>query len=236
MSITSSPVPASAAMAHGAWPTTVPGPGPRPLARVPRPLQRCLEETHPGQLRRHPQGRLAARMSRPFPARGQRRPHSALPDPPHLARRSGRLTILMHDDHHGAFRYRDQNSGKARKLIFPAQEFIRRFLQHVLPAGPPIAPDTLRAAYSFSRGLSLGSRARTGWRFDPPWDLPCLRGRVHERFSAGMTSASFNTSWLFGKRSVSSALPACFRATGYPAPARPVIAGKSYSESYTLLP
>ncbi|MCA9808519.1 MAG: transposase, partial [Cyanobacteria bacterium HKST-UBA06] len=33
------------------------------------------------------------------------------------------------------FRYKDANSGKAKRCTLPAEEFIRRFLQHVLPKG-----------------------------------------------------------------------------------------------------
>ena len=33
------------------------------------------------------------------------------------------------------FRYKDSNTGKTRYRTLPAEEFIRRFLQHVLPKG-----------------------------------------------------------------------------------------------------
>ena len=33
------------------------------------------------------------------------------------------------------FRYKDPNGGKAKRCTLPAEEFIRRFLQHVLPKG-----------------------------------------------------------------------------------------------------
>ena len=50
--------------------------------------------------------------------------------------------ILAHDDPSTGsgqaavtFRYRDSETGKGRKMTLPVQEFIRRFLQHVLPKG-----------------------------------------------------------------------------------------------------
>lgn len=43
--------------------------------------------------------------------------------------------ILAHDEKTITFRYRDSETGKGRKMSLPVQEFIRRFLQHVLPSG-----------------------------------------------------------------------------------------------------
>jgi len=43
--------------------------------------------------------------------------------------------ILKLVDGQVTFRYRDSNSGKSRLSTLSAQEFIRRFLQHVLPRG-----------------------------------------------------------------------------------------------------
>jgi hypothetical protein len=43
--------------------------------------------------------------------------------------------ILHHDEHTVTFRYRDSETGKSRKMTLPAEEFLRRFLQHVLPTG-----------------------------------------------------------------------------------------------------
>ncbi|MCP4542711.1 MAG: IS91 family transposase [Chloroflexi bacterium] len=43
--------------------------------------------------------------------------------------------ILDMDDGRVTFRYRDTKTGKIRTSALPAQEFIRRFLQHVLPKG-----------------------------------------------------------------------------------------------------
>ena len=43
--------------------------------------------------------------------------------------------ILAHDEKTVTFRYRDSETGKGRKMTLPVQEFIRRFLQHVLPSG-----------------------------------------------------------------------------------------------------
>lgn len=45
--------------------------------------------------------------------------------------------ILHHDAQTVTFRYRDSETGKCRKMTLAAQEFIRRFLQHVLPGGFP---------------------------------------------------------------------------------------------------
>jgi len=41
--------------------------------------------------------------------------------------------LLWQDDHRVAFSYRDSRSGEQRECVLPAQEFLRRFLQHVLP-------------------------------------------------------------------------------------------------------
>ncbi len=43
--------------------------------------------------------------------------------------------ILAHDAQTVTFRYRDSATHKTRKLTLPVLEFIRRFLQHVLPSG-----------------------------------------------------------------------------------------------------
>jgi len=43
--------------------------------------------------------------------------------------------ILKVEDDRVTFRYKDSNTGKTRSCTLPAQEFIRRFLQHVLPKG-----------------------------------------------------------------------------------------------------
>ena len=43
--------------------------------------------------------------------------------------------ILAHDEYRVTFRYRDSETGKSRKMTLPVMEFIRRFLQHVLPSG-----------------------------------------------------------------------------------------------------
>jgi hypothetical protein len=43
--------------------------------------------------------------------------------------------ILRHDDATVVFRYRDTDTGKPRTARLMPQEFIRRFLQHVLPTG-----------------------------------------------------------------------------------------------------
>jgi hypothetical protein len=43
--------------------------------------------------------------------------------------------ILRHDHESVTFRYRDTDSGHSRKMTLPAFEFLRRFLQHVLPKG-----------------------------------------------------------------------------------------------------
>ena len=43
--------------------------------------------------------------------------------------------ILAHDEHRVTFRYRDSETGKSRTMTLPVMEFIRRFLQHVLPSG-----------------------------------------------------------------------------------------------------
>lgn len=43
--------------------------------------------------------------------------------------------ILAHDAQTVAFRYRDSATHKTRKMVLPVVEFIRRFLQHVLPSG-----------------------------------------------------------------------------------------------------
>jgi hypothetical protein len=43
--------------------------------------------------------------------------------------------ILQVDDHHVRFRYHQPHSHRARTLTLPIMEFMRRFLQHVLPRG-----------------------------------------------------------------------------------------------------
>jgi hypothetical protein len=43
--------------------------------------------------------------------------------------------IVAVDDHSVTFRYRKVHSNRARTMCLPIMEFIRRFLQHVLPAG-----------------------------------------------------------------------------------------------------
>jgi len=43
--------------------------------------------------------------------------------------------ILAYDERRVTFRYRDSDTGKSHKMILPVMEFIRRFLQHVLPSG-----------------------------------------------------------------------------------------------------
>lgn len=43
--------------------------------------------------------------------------------------------ILYHDENSVTFRYRDSETGKGRRMTLAPEEFIRRFLQHVLPAG-----------------------------------------------------------------------------------------------------
>ena len=43
--------------------------------------------------------------------------------------------ILRHNDREVVFRFRDRETGKPRTARLDPQEFIRRFLQHVLPAG-----------------------------------------------------------------------------------------------------
>ncbi len=43
--------------------------------------------------------------------------------------------ILAHDAQTVAFHYRDSATHKTRKMALPVMEFIRRFLQHVLPSG-----------------------------------------------------------------------------------------------------
>ena len=43
--------------------------------------------------------------------------------------------ITAHDGDTISFRYRDTQTKKVRRMTLPAMEFIRRFLQHVLPSG-----------------------------------------------------------------------------------------------------
>jgi hypothetical protein len=43
--------------------------------------------------------------------------------------------ILAHDERSVTFRYRDSDTGKSHPMTLPVMEFIRRFLQHVLPSG-----------------------------------------------------------------------------------------------------
>ena len=43
--------------------------------------------------------------------------------------------ILAQDERSVTFRYRDSDTGKSHQMILPVMEFIRRFLQHVLPSG-----------------------------------------------------------------------------------------------------
>lgn len=43
--------------------------------------------------------------------------------------------ILAADAQTVTFRYRDSDTGKTKKMTLPVMEFIRRFLQHVLPSG-----------------------------------------------------------------------------------------------------
>ncbi|MCX6997823.1 MAG: transposase [Kiritimatiellaeota bacterium] len=82
--------------------------------------------------------------------------------------------ILHHDDRQVVFRYRDGDTGQPRTARFEPLEFIRRFLQHVLPAGfrkvrhyglhhssKRKALRLLQAQLAFVRGLPL-----------PPADKP----------------------------------------------------------------
>ena len=43
--------------------------------------------------------------------------------------------IVQVDDHHVRFRYQQPHSHRARVMTLPIMEFMRRFLQHVLPRG-----------------------------------------------------------------------------------------------------
>lgn len=43
--------------------------------------------------------------------------------------------ILSVDEHHVRFRYQKPHSSRARTMTLPVMEFMRRFLQHVLPRG-----------------------------------------------------------------------------------------------------
>jgi len=43
--------------------------------------------------------------------------------------------IISYDNHIVTFRYKDSDTGKWREMSLDAMEFIRRFLQHVLPTG-----------------------------------------------------------------------------------------------------
>lgn len=89
--------------------------------------------------------------------------------------------ILAHDEHTVTFRYRDSETGKSRKMTLPVMEFIRRFLQHVLPSGlvkvrhyglhHPRQRATLklvRAALCLRRNLPLPVSP------PPPEPKPCL--------------------------------------------------------------
>ena len=44
-------------------------------------------------------------------------------------------TIVSHEDGKVTFHYRDTRTSRLRKMTLEALEFIRRFLQHVLPTG-----------------------------------------------------------------------------------------------------
>lgn len=44
-------------------------------------------------------------------------------------------SLLSCDKHSVAFRYRDSRDGKRKLMSLPGQEFLRRYLQHVLPRG-----------------------------------------------------------------------------------------------------
>jgi hypothetical protein len=63
------------------------------------------------------------------------------------------------DGDHVTFRYRDNRSGVLQRCRLPAQEFIRRFLQHVLPRGLAkvrsygLYSPTCRAALDHARSL-----------------------------------------------------------------------------------
>jgi hypothetical protein len=76
--------------------------------------------------------------------------------------------ILHHDERQVLFRYRDGQTGQPRTARLDPQEFIRRFLQHVLPAGfrkvrhyglhhssKRQALRLLQAHLAFTRGLPL---------------------------------------------------------------------------------
>jgi hypothetical protein len=43
--------------------------------------------------------------------------------------------LVRQDDHRVTFSYRDSQTSAERLLTLPAHEFLRRFLQHVLPKG-----------------------------------------------------------------------------------------------------
>ena len=43
--------------------------------------------------------------------------------------------IVSNDNHTVTFKYKDSDTGKWRKMTLDAKEFIRRFLQRVLPSG-----------------------------------------------------------------------------------------------------
>lgn len=76
--------------------------------------------------------------------------------------------ILRHDDREVVFRYRDSQTGQSRTARLEPMEFLRRFLQHVLPSGfrkvrhfglhhssKRKALRLLQAQLAFTRGLPL---------------------------------------------------------------------------------
>ena len=88
--------------------------------------------------------------------------------------------ILAADDHHVRFSYTDSHTGRHRELTLTAEEFLRRYLQHVLPAGQHrvryfgwMHPAARRRRLIVETLLSAVIVVRPRSELPPPWHLRC---------------------------------------------------------------
>ena len=107
----------------------------RPLPRSPLPRRTPRPHGRPA----HVDAPAALSPARPLPRHRRRSGHrrrlaSGRPEVPRpRARPLGDLP--HHDDREVVFRYRDSQTGQSRTARLEPMEFLRRFLQHVLPSG-----------------------------------------------------------------------------------------------------
>ncbi len=124
----------------------------------------------------------------------------------------GERRILAVDAHHVRFRYQKPHSHRVRTMTLPILEFMRRFLQHVLPRGfmKVRAPGGRQSPYRASGGPALPSlRGRPAVL--PPAPARRLRDRLPRR------------AWPPGRRRGTPATSAHReRSAGSEAPRRPI--------------